>query len=322
MNGSEGPRLAQSGRILSVMDEFLRIAVLNDRFGIPGIAEVIAGNGGLPKVCVTTPSASAEIYLHGAQVTSWRPAGAEEAIFLSEHSRWEDGRAIRGGIPICFPWFRAKADDPQAPAHGFVRTREWRLDAVTAEGNGDVIVSCSTESDDSTRRWWPHEFRLVHRVTVGGTLGLELTATNTGTTPLSFEEALHTYFRVGDVRNVRAHGLDRVTYLDNTEGNREKIQSGDLVFSGAMDSAYLDAHGAVALVDPDLHRTLKTEKENSATTVVWNPWQQGAAALSDLGDDEWRTMACVEASNILGSTVKLAPSQQHTVRATLSLVPA
>ena len=303
------------------MDEPSRIAALNDRFRIPGVAEVVAGNGGLPKVCVTVSSASAEIYLHGAQVTSWQPAGAAEAIFLSACSHWQVGRAIRGGIPICFPWFRAKADNAQAPAHGFVRTREWRLDSVTTEEDVAAIVTCSTESDALTCRWWPHEFRLVHRVTIGRTLRLELTATNTGAALLSFEEALHTYFRVGEARNVRVRGLDQAMYLDNTDGNREKIQSGDVVFVGAADKAFLNAHGAVELVDPATHRALRTDKENSATTVVWNPWQQGAASLADLGDDEWRTMACVEASNILGSAVPLAPGQQQTMRATLSLVP-
>jgi glucose-6-phosphate 1-epimerase len=303
------------------MDEHARIAALNDSFGIPGIAQIVAGNGGIPKVHIGSAAASAEIYLHGAQVTSWQPVGANEAIFLSEHSHWEDGRAIRGGIPICFPWFRAKADDPKAPAHGFVRTIEWRLESVTAENDGSVGVACSTESDESTRRWWPHEFRLVHRVAVGGVLRLELTASNTGAAPFLFEEALHTYFLVGDVAKVRVRGLDRVRFLDNTDANREKIQSGDVVYGGATDNAYVDARGAVELVDPALHRTLRTEKENSATTVVWNPWQQGAAALSDLGDDEWRTMACVEASNILGAAVRLEPGQQHTMRATLSVVP-
>jgi glucose-6-phosphate 1-epimerase len=303
------------------MDELSRIAALNGRFGVSGIVQIASGNCGLAKICVATPSASAEIYLHGAQVTSWRLAGAEEAIFLSAHSHWQDGRAIRGGIPICFPWFRAKADDPQAPAHGFVRTREWRLDSVATEEDDAVVVTCSTDSDELTRRWWPYEFRLVHRVTIGRTLRLELTATNTGATLLSFEEALHTYFRVGEARNVRVRGLDQVTYLDNTDGNREKTQSGEVVFCRATDKAFLNAHGAVELVDPDLHRTLRTDKENSATTVVWNPWQQGAASLADLGDDEWRTMACVEASNILGSAVSLAPCQQHTMRATLSLAP-
>ncbi|MGB6689122.1 MAG: D-hexose-6-phosphate mutarotase [Terracidiphilus sp.] len=303
------------------MDETSRIDALNRRFGVSGISQVVPGNGGLPKVCVTTRAASAEIYLHGAQVTAWRPAGAEEAIFLSEHSRWEDGRAIRGGIPICFPWFRAKADDAKAPAHGFVRTREWRLDSVTAQEDGSVIAIFSTESDESTRRWWTHEFRLVLRVTIGSALHLELTASNTGSAPLRFEEALHTYFRVAEVESVRIRGLDGVRYLDNTDGNREKIQSGEVAIAAPTDNAYLNTHEAIELVDPILHRSLRTGKENSATTIVWNPWQQGAAALSDLGKDEWRQMTCVEASNILGAAVTLAPGEQHTMRATLSIAP-
>jgi glucose-6-phosphate 1-epimerase len=301
------------------MEEPSRIDALNRRYGISGVVQVVAGNGGLPKVRVATSSFTAEIYLHGAQVTAWQSAGAEEAIFLSEQSHWRDGQAIRGGIPICFPWFRAKADDPQAPSHGFVRTREWRLDSVTVEEDGSAIVVCSTESDASTRRWWPYEFRLVHRVTIGRTLRLELIASNIGSTPLRFEEALHTYLRVGDARRVRVRGLDQVAYLDNTDGNREKVQSGDLVFSATTDNAYLDTEGVLDLIDPILGRAIRTEKENSATTVVWNPWREGAAALSDLGDDEWQRMACVEASNILGSAVSLAPGEEHTMRATLSV---
>jgi glucose-6-phosphate 1-epimerase len=302
------------------MNELSKIDALNRRFAIPGIAQVISGSGGLPKIAVTTPSASAEIYLHGAQVTSWQPAGTEDVIFLSEHSRWQDGHAIRGGIPICFPWFRAKADNPLAPAHGFVRTREWRLGSVTVAEDGSVIVVCSTESDEATRRWWPSEFRLVNRVTISETIRLELTATNSGSDPLSFEEALHTYFRVGDAENVRVRGLDQTTYLDNADGNRQKVQSGDLSFAAITDNAYLNTHGPAALIDSTLHRTILTEKENSASTVVWNPWQQGAASLSDLGNDEWRRMICVEASNILGAAVSLEPGQQHVMRATLSIV--
>jgi glucose-6-phosphate 1-epimerase len=293
---------------------------LNRRFKIPSIAEVVIGNGGLPKVRVTRPSAAAEIYLHGAQVTSWQPAGAEKVIFLSEHSHWEDGRAIRGGIPVCFPWFRSKPDDPQAPSHGLVRTREWQLDSV-AEQDGSVIVELSTESDEATRRWWPHGFRLVNRVAVGSNLELELTATNTGSTPFKFEEALHTYFRVGASQHVRVRGLDQVRYLDNTDQNREKVQSGDVTFSSATDNAYLDTNGALDLIDPTLSRIIRTEKRNSATTVVWNPWQQGAASLADLGSEEWQRMTCVEASNIRNSAVLLAPGEQHTMRATISVHP-
>src|SRR5271169_1178283 len=126
---------------------------LSRRLEIPGMAEVVEGNGGLPKVRITSAQARGEMYLHGAQVTSWTPVGREEVFFLSSQSRWEDGRAIRGGVPICFPWFGDKADDPEAPAHGFVRTKSWQLDSIVDTGAA-VAVTLSTPSDESTKRWW------------------------------------------------------------------------------------------------------------------------------------------------------------------------
>jgi glucose-6-phosphate 1-epimerase len=303
----------------------VQIDALNRTFGIPNVVAVTSGNGELPKIRVTAPSASAEIYLHGAHVTSWQPANADEVLFVSAKSHWQDGRAIRGGIPICFPWFRAKADDASAPAHGFVRTREWRLDSMKADGES-VVVVCSTESDESTLRWWPHSFRLTHIVSIGRFLKLQLVVTNTGQTSFLFEEALHTYFRVSAAENVRIRGLDQVTYLDNVDENRKKTHSGDVILTGKTDNAYLDVRGAAELIDPahldPAHRRiLRTEKGNSATTVVWNPWQEGAASLSDLGDDEWRQFACVEASNILSSAISLASGQEYGMQAILSVVP-
>jgi glucose-6-phosphate 1-epimerase len=296
------------------------IDALNREFGIPHVVEVVAGNGGLPKIRVTAPSASAELYLHGAQVTSWKPVDADEVIFLSEHSTWQDGRAIRGGIPVCFPWFRGKADDAAAPAHGFVRTKEWRLKSVEADG-GRVAVVCSTENDASTQRWWPHAFRLEHRISIGRSLELALTVRNTGQSAFTFEEALHTYFRVSEAEDVRVRGLDAIAYLDNVDGNRKKTQSGDLILTGKTDNAYIDVHVAAELMDPAWGRILRTEKGNSATTVVWNPWEEGAASLSDLGKDEWRGFACVEASNILGAAVVLGQGEEHRMEAIISVVP-
>jgi glucose-6-phosphate 1-epimerase len=293
-----------------------QIDAWNERFAIPGIAQIAAGNGGLPMIQITSPMASAEIYLHGAQVTSWKPAGTEEMIFLSEQSRWEDGKAIRGGIPICFPWFRAKADDPKAPAHGLVRTREWKLDAITQEQDS-VVVTLATESDEQTRSLWPHEFRIVHRIVVGTELKLELTVTNTGDGPFHFEEALHTYYRVGDVEKLRIVGLDGVAFLDNRDGNSLKLQAGDLILTQATDNAYLHTQDPAEVVDPVLGRRLRLEKRNSLTTVAWNPWQDGAAALADLGDDEWKQFVCVEASNILDGGITLAAGAEHTMAATI-----
>jgi glucose-6-phosphate 1-epimerase len=297
------------------------IEELNQRFGIAGVAQITAGNGGLPRVSVNTLAATAEIYLHGAHITSWRPAGGEEVIFLSAQSQWVEGRAIRGGIPVCFPWFRNKADDPKAPSHGFARTKAWQLDSVTRSGDA-VTISLSTASDEATRAWWLHDFLLVHRVTVGAELVQELTVSNTGKAPLRFEEALHTYYRVGGAESVRIHGLDGVAYLDNTDGNREKQQEGDIVFTAPTDRAYVNTTHAVEILDPILHRRIRLEKENSRTTVVWNPWVEGARALPDMADDEWRAMACVEASNIRAFAVELAPGEQHTMKTNIRVAAA
>ena len=301
------------------MEAANKITRLNRRFGIPRLAEVVAGNGGLPMVSIASPAGPGEMYLHGAQVTCWKPAGAEEVLFLSSRSRWEDGHAIRGGIPICFPWFRAKSDDPNAPAHGFVRTKAWELESV--ERLGDAIsVSMFTESDEGTRKWWPADFRLVHRATFGPQLDLELELTNNGKTTVHFEEALHTYHKVGHIRTARLRGLDEVHYLDNTDSNREKVQHGDLVIASETDRAYLTSQPEIELEDPTLRRRIHITKENSHTTVVWNPWVDGARALPDLGDDEWTRMFCVEASNVLTGAVDLAPGQQHRMAANISVV--
>jgi D-hexose-6-phosphate mutarotase len=284
----------------------------NHRFAIPGLAKIVAGNGDLPKIQIASPAASAEIYLHGAQLTSWQPTGQEEVIFLSRQSRWEDGKAIRGGIPICFPWFRAKQDNPQA--HGFARTKSWQLDAITQEANS-IVVTLSTQTDEQSRKWWPYECRATLRIAVGVELKLDLTVTNTGMEFFHFEEALHTYNRVGDVHSIRIAGLDGLSYLDNRDGNQKKLQSGDFAFNNATDNAYLDTQTPVEILDPVLKRRIRLEKQNSQTTVVWNPWQEDAAKLADLGNDEWQQFACVEASNILSSPVTLAPGQQHTMTA-------
>lgn len=291
---------------------------MNRRFGIPDVARVCEGNGGLLRVDVSSPLAHGEVYLHGAHVISWRPAGNEEVLFLSSKSRWEDGQAIRGGIPICFPWFRGKGDDPHAPAHGFVRTRSWQISSIE-ENHSGVAVSMLIESDEQTRRWWPGEFRLAHRVTFGSELKLELTCMNTGKAPLCFEEALHTYNRVADVGAVRLQGLDNARFLDNSDSNKEKSQLGDVIIASQTDNAFINTQNPVDLLDPQLRRRIRLQKANSNTTVVWNPWQEGAGKLRDLGEGEWRQFVCVEASNIRASAVTLAPGQEHTISAVLSV---
>ncbi len=290
------------------------LAELDRRFGIPGIVHVVAGAGGLAKVCITSPVAVGDMYLHGAHVTSWKPRGADEVFFVSAQSRWEDGRAIRGGVPVCFPWFADKADDRKAPAHGFVRTKAWQLESIV-EANGAVTVSMFTDSNAETKRWWPADFRLVHRATFGAELKLELVLTNTGTSPLRFEEALHAYFRVGDINQSQLHGLDGVDYLDKTDSGRKKTQRGPVVIESETDRVYLNTSGAIDLEDQALRRRVRVAKENSLTTVIWNPWIEKAKAMSDFNDAGWRQMVCIETSNVADFAVELAPGRQHAMQA-------
>jgi glucose-6-phosphate 1-epimerase len=300
------------------MNGVFTVAELDRQLGIPGVARVSEGNGGLARVQITGAFGEGEMYLHGAHVTSWKPAGNDEVLFIGAKARWEEGQAIRGGIPICFPWFRAKSDDPHAPAHGFVRTKMWQIESIIENENG-VAVTMFTQSDEHTRKWWPGEFRLVLRVTFASELRLELVCMNTGTTPFRFEEALHTYNRIASIEDVRLQGLDGASYLDNTESNKEKTQRGDVIIGSLTDSAYCNTQNEVNLLDPNKKRRIRLRKEHSLSTVVWNPWREGAARLQDLGDGEWRQFLCVEASNILDAAINLAPGQEHRMAAVLTV---
>jgi glucose-6-phosphate 1-epimerase len=294
------------------------LAALNAEHAIPGIAEITEPFPNMPAVRITTSSCAATIYLHGAHITAWRPAGSEEIIFVSSRARYVDGQAIRGGIPICFPWFRGKRDDAKAPAHGFVRTKSWNLESLETHGQ-DVTVTMSTSSDEATKKWWPHEFRAVLRATFGRDLQLEFTVENAGTSEARYEEALHTYYLVGDIASARVAGLAGASYLDNTDGNREKEQTGEVRVAGATDSAYVNNENALEVVDPVLKRRIRIRKRNSRTTVIWNPWKEAAEKMSDMGAEEWKKMLCAEGANILGNAIKLSAGEKHATTVTMAV---
>jgi glucose-6-phosphate 1-epimerase len=294
------------------------VADLNRRFEISGIARVVEGNGGLAKVIVGTPVATGEMYFHGAHVTSWKPAGAEETLFVSAQSHWENGVAIRGGVPICFPWFGGKADDSKAPSHGFVRAKAWQLDAIKQSG-GTVTVRMSTSSDENTKKWWPADFHLEYRVAFGPELHMDLVLKNTGTSAMRFEEALHTYFRVRNIEKAHVRGLDGMRYTDKTDSRKVKLQRGDVVITSETDREYLNTPHSIELDDVAARRRIRITNQNSRTTVVWNPWEQKAKALGDLRDDEWKSMICVETSNVSEFAVELAPGREHAMNSIIAV---
>lgn len=297
------------------------IAELNARHALAGAAQVVAGLGDLPAVRITTPAAEGLVYLHGGHVASWKPLGAEEVLWLSEKSLWEAGKPIRGGVPVCFPWFGPRKDatpSPASPPHGIARLRAWELESIRQDAGG-VTVTLALASDAASRVIWPHEFFLRHRVTFGPQLIMTLELANPGTSPLTAEEALHTYFGVGDVKQVQVTGLDGTRYLDKVEGFQEKTQAGPIAITGETDRVYLETPAAVTIDDPAKRRRIIIAKEHSRNTVVWNPWIAKAKAMPDFGDEEWPGMICVETCNVGPAAVTVAPGQTHAMTARISV---
>ena len=208
---------------------------------LPESVTLADGEGGLPLLRVRAPGGAAEVYLHGAQVTAWTPAGQAPVIWMSRRSLFEPGRAIRGGVPICFPWFGPGRNGEMSPAHGFARVADWKLDGARQDGDAVVVTLRLTDGDVvglPGAELWPYRFEALYRITVGAELGLELSVRNTGAEAVTFEEALHTYLGVSDVREVQVDGLDGATYADKTSGGALVRQEGPVVFTGETDRVY------------------------------------------------------------------------------------
>ena len=297
------------------------VETLRSQHAIPGAVDVQPGNGGLTKLVATTPHATAEVYLHGAHVTHYQPTGQPPVLFLSKQSRFESGKAIRGGVPICFPWFGPLEGHPAAPAHGFVRTAEWTLAKTATHDDGTVTVELSFHCDNDLHADWPHAFRATYTVTVGPELRTSLTVSHARGEPFLYEAALHTYLVVSDVKTVTVTGLENTPWRDKVLGREVDGVDGPIRFAGETDRVYLDTTAPVTVDDQSLNRRIVVTKDGSESTVVWNPWVAKAAALADFGDDEWPGMVCVETANVGGGAVTLGPGQSHTTTAVVRVVP-
>jgi glucose-6-phosphate 1-epimerase len=248
---------------------------------------------GLPKLAlVANDGARAEVYLHGAHVTSWIPAGeTADRLFLSARSEFGPGKAIRGGILVCFPQF---ASQGQLPSHGFARVSAWEVADARRTDTGAAQARLRLTDSPATRAQWPHPFALELTVAVTGrTLAVALAIANTGIKGFEFTGALHTYLRVADVRHAVVRGLRNARYRDKalaTDGNLETAPA--LAFDREIDRVYHAAPGDLAAAEPG--RTVAIRASGFPDTVVWNPGPARSATLGDLEPDGWLRMLCVE----------------------------
>ena len=280
--------------------------------------------GPLPTLYVDGPDGWAVISLHGAHVTAWGRHGEPSALWLSPLSRFDTTSAIRGGIPVCFPWFGPLAGRPEAPRHGFARTARWTLDGADDDGHDVTVRLRLTDSEQTRSSAWPHRFTAVCTMVVGARLAVSLEVTNTGAEAISYEEALHTYLAVADVTQAEVTGLEEIPYLDKTaDGAPRPGEPGPLRLTGETDRIYAGALRPVTVVDHAGGRWTQVDKQGSVSTVVWNPWREGARATADIDDDGWTTMLCVEAADVGPGAIRLAPGGRHTLTTTIetTLVP-
>lgn len=292
---------------------------LNREFAISNHIRFVDGPGGRPIARIQNALGSADVALQGAQVLSFQPENEAPVLWQSRAAVFAAGKAVRGGIPVCWPWFGPHPLVPAAPAHGFARTVPWQVRSAAARADGATELRLTLSDDVDTRALWPYAFDLRLLVVVGRDLRVELRTTNPGTLPFSYSGALHSYFAVGDVEAMAIEGLDGCTYIDQIDGNQRKHQSGPVVINAEVDRIYLDTTATCSIVDHKLARRIRIAKEGSRSTVVWNPWIAKAARLVDFGDDEYHSMVCIETANAADDNVRLNPSEEAILAAVISV---
>lgn len=267
----------------------------------------------------------------GAHILSYQLAGQPPLIWLNDEAVFKTGKSIRAGVPVCWPWFGNFARNPQsvqamrtsneAPsAHGFVRAMDWELGGIEAEGES-LKVEFLLPYPEGGFPGWPHQVDLTLSIRLDEQLHIQLTSHNRGSETVSISQALHSYFAVSDVREVHVEGVDGLNYIETLDNWKTVTQTGDLHFSGETDRIYLDAPPQLSIVDPAWERRIVLTSTGSRTAVIWNPWIDRAAAFSDMADDGWQRMLCIETANVMGDVVNLKPGASHTLGVSVGSKP-
>jgi glucose-6-phosphate 1-epimerase len=230
-------------------------------------------------------------------------------LFVSSKSLFVPGKAIRGGVPVIFPWFGARSDGKPGPQHGYARSAVWALEGTRMLDSGEAEVTMTLAAEGAALRF---------RATIGTTLKMELETRNDSDEPFKYEEALHSYFAIADIGQASVTGLERTTLIDKTDGFQRKVQpDAPVTCAKETDQVHLNTTATCVVHDEVWKRRIVVEKTGSESTVVWNPWIEKTAGMADMGADDWRGMICVETANAADNAVTLAPGETHTLTATI-----
>ena len=253
-------------------------------------------------------------------VVSWRPKHqVEPVLWVSKLAQFKLGKAIRGGVPICWPWFGAHPTNASLPGHGYARITPWELTSVQTLSNGATELNLTLGKSELSQLHWQAEVRLELKITVGDTLELSLTTVNESDHEVTFTEGLHTYFQISDIGNIRVLGLEGSDYIDLVNQNEVRKQQDAITFEGELGRIFLDNQATCVIEDPEFNRRIHIAKKSSNSTAVWNPGLVVASKMTDLGSEGWRKMVCVETANALKNAVLIKPQQNHTTTAIYSV---
>ncbi|MEI9811655.1 MAG: D-hexose-6-phosphate mutarotase [Acidobacteriota bacterium] len=286
----------------------MQAAELNKAFGIADSLRFEDGAGGLTRAVISTAAAEADLYLQGAHVAHWTPSGQRPVLYVSPQSLFVPGKAIRGGVPLIFPWFGPRHDGKPGGPHGFARTMDWAIESTKLHGDS-VEIALTLD---------PPDFHLRFRVVIGATLEMELEVRNESRESVTYEEALHTYLAIGDIHQVSVSGLEGTTYIDKTDASDRKPQGDEAVrFTKETDRVYVSTQSSCVVHDPVWNRRILVEKTGSDSTVVWNPWIEKTKTMADMAADGWKDMVCVETANVAENAVPLAAGESHRLTTTI-----
>ena len=293
---------------------------LNEQFARPGELGFFVGGHGALIASLTSAVGSGTIAIQGAQLLTWAPAGDEPVIWLSPVARFKSGKSLRGGAPVCWPWFGPHPEDASKPAHGFARNLDWTPVEVARVPEGTRLVLRFVPAE-AELALWPHQAELSLAVTLGERLRLDLITDNTGAEPITITQALHTYFRVGDIAEVEVLGLEGCEYIDKTAADARVRQEGPIRIDREVNRIYLGCPGDAVIRDRSLKRLIRVSKNGSTSYVVWNPWAETGAAFGDMGEDGYRQMLCVETTNAASDAVTVAPGERYTLTTEYAVEP-
>jgi len=296
-----------------------QIEDLNAQFAIANQLSFATDPGGLTIAHIENAHASASIALQGGHLMTWTPKDVEPVVWLSPDAKLAPGKSIRGGVPICWPWFGAHTSEAGFPAHGFARTTLWQVVESSTLADGATQLCLQLEPANMPKQQWPHDTTVQCLITVGHTLQMELVTCNCGEGEITISEALHTYFAVSDVRNISIDCLDGCHYLDKVDAFKQKQQAGTVTFSSEVDRVYVNTQADCIIRDPGLSRQIRISKTGSDSTVVWNPWIAKSEQMGDLGEDGYLKMVCVESANAEQNSVTLAAGEEHRLKVCYSV---